>query len=499
MSFTDANLLSFIFNNNDIKLNVNQNTIDLLNAALASHSQANIQQQLLTDLQNDNTNNTNNTATTTSSTSTTTTNNNNNNKDSSTKRTIDSTDESDATATTTPKRPGRKPLDKTLTSTELALDPKQKRKAQNRAAQRAFRERKEKHVSELQERIKELEELASKNDEDLIQENKRLKEQLRLLEEENYALKDAKFTFEFPLNNNSNTSTSTSPTTTNISSPTTTVNASSHHASFSSTTSPTSNNNNDQQDDLSGNSSSCTEQSPLSMGQEEDSDTPVTKTPSFQDDPSTFLTFGSIAPSQDFDFLAVPGGGGIGGDEKNNNSSYDVKKLFQGKDDLFTGYRAPSSADEFAADDFLLDGGLPALFGSDDTNLFGFSTSNNLTSPTDTLINTPATATIATSSSLFSSPLQQENNNNNNLMFSLDQFYVPSEGHIKKEELEASLYQAKENGVRAYEVQKQLTQIPDFNLDSLCDELKKKACCSESKYVLTQHDVESYLKCFDQA
>ncbi|CAO3634701.1 unnamed protein product [Cunninghamella echinulata] len=485
MSFSDSTILSSIFNNNDIKLNVNQNTIDLLNAALASHTQNNTQQQLVANLQQDN---------------------NNNNKDNkeahgTAKRTIDSTDESDATVTT-PKRPGRKPLDKTLTSTELALDPKQKRKAQNRAAQRAFRERKEKHVSELQERIKELEELASKNDEDLIRENQKLKEQLKLLQEENYALKDAKFTFEFPIsngnNNNNDLSTSSSlssPTTTtnHTSSPSTMTTSTRHNSSSSSSvTSPLSNNNNDQQDDLSGNSSSCTEQSPLSMGQEEDSDAPATKTPSFQDDPSTFLSFGTIPPSQDFDFLAVPRGNGDGDKGFQHDSTFDIKKLFQGKDDLFTGYRAPpSTMDDFAADDFLLDGGgLPALFGSDDTNLFGFSTT-----PTTATTSTPS----MTATDSLTSPIQHQSpSNNNNTSFNLDQFYLPTEGQVKKEALEQTLYQAKENGIRAYEVQQQLKQIPDFNLDVLCDDLKKKASCCESSYVLTQHDVESYLKCFDQ-
>lgn len=47
-----------------------------------------------------------------------------------------------------PKKPGRKPL---------TSEPSSKRKAQNRAAQRAFRERKEKHVKDLETKVAELE------------------------------------------------------------------------------------------------------------------------------------------------------------------------------------------------------------------------------------------------------------------------------------------------------------------------------------------------------
>ncbi|KAL1955712.1 hypothetical protein VTO42DRAFT_8184 [Malbranchea cinnamomea] len=48
----------------------------------------------------------------------------------------------------TPKKPGRKPL---------TSEPTSKRKAQNRAAQRAFRERKEKHLRDLEAKVQELE------------------------------------------------------------------------------------------------------------------------------------------------------------------------------------------------------------------------------------------------------------------------------------------------------------------------------------------------------
>jgi len=50
-----------------------------------------------------------------------------------------------------PKKPGRKPL---------TSEPSSKRKAQNRAAQRAFRERKEKHVKDLETKVEELQKVS---------------------------------------------------------------------------------------------------------------------------------------------------------------------------------------------------------------------------------------------------------------------------------------------------------------------------------------------------
>nr|XP_036587054.1 bZIP transcription factor (ap-1) [Colletotrichum truncatum]KAF6797784.1 bZIP transcription factor (ap-1) [Colletotrichum truncatum] len=64
-----------------------------------------------------------------------------------------------------PKKPGRKPL---------TSEPSSKRKAQNRAAQRAFRERKEKHLKDLETKVEELEK-ASK---DANSENSLLKAQI---------------------------------------------------------------------------------------------------------------------------------------------------------------------------------------------------------------------------------------------------------------------------------------------------------------------------------
>ncbi|KAK3822853.1 MAG: hypothetical protein J3Q66DRAFT_330276 [Benniella sp.] len=91
-----------------------------------------------------------------------------------------------------PKKAGRKPL---------TTEPTNKRKAQNRAAQRAFRERKEKYVKSLEDRIKELEDMQQPNNADsmLAEENRNLKVLVQRLESENYHLKEKSFTFDFPI------------------------------------------------------------------------------------------------------------------------------------------------------------------------------------------------------------------------------------------------------------------------------------------------------------
>lgn len=79
-------------------------------------------------------------------------------------------------------------------------DPKQdetrilKRKEQNRAAQRAFRERKEKHVKDLEDKLADLE---AKNQQ-AESENGNLRDLLSRLQSENMALKQAAFTFSVP-------------------------------------------------------------------------------------------------------------------------------------------------------------------------------------------------------------------------------------------------------------------------------------------------------------
>jgi len=83
----------------------------------------------------------------------------------------------------------------------------QKRKAQNRAAQRAFRERKEAHVKGLESRVTELEELTKSKD----AENEKLKSQVEALQAELMAIRGQKFDFDFNMSNVQNTMTDTAP------------------------------------------------------------------------------------------------------------------------------------------------------------------------------------------------------------------------------------------------------------------------------------------------
>ncbi|RDX51510.1 hypothetical protein OH76DRAFT_1417238 [Lentinus brumalis] len=72
-----------------------------------------------------------------------------------------------------------------------------KRKEQNRAAQRAFRERKEKHVRDLEDKVAQLEQKNQLSE----QENENLRELLTRLQNENMVLKQAAFTFSAPRGN----------------------------------------------------------------------------------------------------------------------------------------------------------------------------------------------------------------------------------------------------------------------------------------------------------
>jgi AP-1-like factor len=77
-----------------------------------------------------------------------------------------------------------------------------KRKEQNRAAQRAFRERKEKHVKDLEDKVAALE---AKN-EQATSENVNLRDLLTRLQDENVSLKQAAFTFSVPKTTGNNQS-----------------------------------------------------------------------------------------------------------------------------------------------------------------------------------------------------------------------------------------------------------------------------------------------------
>ncbi|KAI8362804.1 hypothetical protein BD560DRAFT_404153 [Blakeslea trispora] len=100
----------------------------------------------------------------------------------------ESSQESDHLDSST-KKPGRKPIPDEESFSDTDQDPKVKRKAQNRVAQRAFRERKERYVKELENRLKQVQEAHLITTSQLIQENQRLQATVFRLESENCALK----------------------------------------------------------------------------------------------------------------------------------------------------------------------------------------------------------------------------------------------------------------------------------------------------------------------
>ncbi|KAI7856902.1 hypothetical protein BDC45DRAFT_502602 [Circinella umbellata] len=76
----------------------------------------------------------------------------------------------------------------------------QRRKEQNRAAQRAFRERKERYVKELEDKIRDMQEAHTQSSERLQKENNELRETLKRMETEMYTLKGAAMAFEVSMN-----------------------------------------------------------------------------------------------------------------------------------------------------------------------------------------------------------------------------------------------------------------------------------------------------------
>ncbi|KAL9559609.1 hypothetical protein PS6_000704 [Mucor atramentarius] len=451
-----------------LQLNLNDSALDLLNAAIASH-------QVKVD----------------NNSSSSSNDNSSKKSDSASKKSASAKDKEassspenssvhdEETSSTAPKRAGRKPLDKSQIS-DAPLDPKQKRKAQNRAAQRAFRDRKEKHVAELQARIAELEALNATKDEDLVKENQKLKEMLQKLQEENYALKGAQFTFEFPVNDatqanafahaNNNNSTATAITDMNHRS------SSDKSSMYQTTTSGSSmsSNNSYSGEDV----GSSAEQSPLSNSHTHEDDSTSADTPINSIFSAEPMQFGLIHQQQQpllqaqqppmnnsLDFFAVSDNSGFNPTQQTNN--FPTGDLFHGKDDLFANYRMPATSN--ANDDFLFaNEDLSGLFGGTD-DLFGFGNSNQLN--------------MAAQFGMPETPASRR------LNLTAD----------KKEMLLSKLKQGQQEGKYIYQVHQDIKQeCPDFNLDLLCDELKKKATCSMSNYPLTDHDVDAFVKCLDR-
>ncbi|KAI8380531.1 hypothetical protein EDC96DRAFT_3669 [Choanephora cucurbitarum] len=99
------------------------------------------------------------------------------------------------------RKPGRKPIQNNKNLLVSDQDPRMKRKAQNRAAQRAFRERKEHYVKELEAKLKQIQDVHLITTSQLVRENQQLRATVVQLEYENCALKG--FPVPFPTSSDS--------------------------------------------------------------------------------------------------------------------------------------------------------------------------------------------------------------------------------------------------------------------------------------------------------
>lgn len=255
---------------------------------------------------------------------------------------------------------------------------------------------------------------------------------LQELQQENYALKGAQFTFEFPVTKEKAANNETTEV---------------YHTTTTSGSSMSSGNSYSGED---------TQHSPLSNEDDSNSaDTPVNDIFTTNEP----MQFG-LMQQNSLDFLAVADNNFGMSTSQNFPTSSNVD-LFHGKDDLFTNYRAPTN------DDFLFaNEDLSSLFGGNN-ELFGFNNNQFSFNSQFGLPETPATRRFTCSEE-------------------------------KKKMLVEKLKKSQKEGKYIYQVHQEIQEsCPDFDLDALCSELKKKAVCSMSQYPLTDYDVDVFVKCLD--
>ncbi|KAI9478014.1 MAG: hypothetical protein EXX96DRAFT_569270 [Benjaminiella poitrasii] len=383
-----------------------------------------------------------------------------------------------------PKKPGRKPM--LESSNELPSDPKLKRKAQNRAAQRAFRERKEQFVNELQTQIRELEVAKAKREKELSRENARLKKENERLKEENYLLKDAKFTFEYPqrskkeeeeekdsaLDEHPLTATMVSPPISDEQMSTSQEDAQSYVSDISSSplTEATSS------VSLLSDDCACSTNAHHSCDDlSESMSSPMFDSGSSATDGNH--GFGSSPPKSTPDFTFD--------NAITTTNSQTIPDLFRTKEingnPFLTDYhqqQTPFLNTTSMVDSFLppQDPPFSALFGTDD--LFGTSS--------------PAPFTTTDLDPLFSEQMQA--------FIERDAFFkcAPENEKPCKRKVLSYLRRAKGANRRAYQVNQDVkSYCPSLDLDQLCDDLKKKISF-DSNRILTDEDVDLYIQCIQR-
>ncbi|KAF1807703.1 basic-leucine zipper transcription factor [Mucor lusitanicus] len=345
------------------------------------------------------------------------------------------------------KKPGRKPLESVAV---LPSDPKLKRKAQNRAAQRAFRERKEQFVNELQDQMRELQQAKEKREKELSAENARLKRENEKLKEENYLLKDAQFTFQFPAKEKQQDAVDGQSKVKSTPMPLVSPPNTDHQTMLSSPDMD-----NQSQADKSmfscgcEDSSKCGELSDYQGGSTSDSARSV---------PETSFTTANETKEPEFTF--------------NTTTDPSPFGLYNGKENTFLTHSANEA-------DFLIQSEpLPALFGTE-MDLFGAPDLNNY-----------------------------EENGELDAFFSEQmQTLVDQEALLKCAPENEKPCKKKVLGMlrRSRGANRSIAQInqdvksycPDFNLDQLCEDLKKKITF-EPHHTLTEDDVDLYIECIQR-
>jgi hypothetical protein len=154
----------------------------------------------------------------------------------------------------------------------------------------------------------------------------------------------------------------------------------------------------------------------------------------------------------------------------NNITAFPTVDLFHGKDDLFTNYqyRTTQQHQQHQHDDFLFaNEDLSSLFGGNN-ELFGFNNNQFSFNAQFGLPETPVTRKLCSKE--------------------------------KKQLLVEKIKKGREEGKYMYQVHQEVqAACPDFDLDLLCQEYKKKVTCTNTnQHPLTDNDVDAFVKCLER-
>lgn len=294
--------------------------------------------------------------------------------------------------------------------------------------------------------MRELQAAKEKREKELAKENARLKKENERLREENYILKDAKFTFEFPHKRRTTSDKSNPP---EIISPPITADdrlssSPQHHDDILSINSPLSN------------EEECGELSDYKTSTSTSNSTSSVPAATFDSNNNNTTT------TPDFSF----------------ETTQETSDLFSGKDNLFlTDYRVPVNESDYLIQPQQNEP-LPQLFGNE-IDLFG--------------IDSPAPFNTSELDPLFSEQMQSLVEEDTLLNC------APENEKPCKSKLLAVLGRARGANRRMYQIQEDVkSYCPDFNLDQLCEDLKRKITF-DSNHILTDEDVDLYIECIQRS